>query len=65
MLRSLHSCHVDVIDNKELKEYGIMFIPRFVEIITYLGGDGVSDMWKYAHVIELRFLRNESEFRIV
>jgi len=47
----LHSCHIDVIDNKELKEYGIMFLPRLMEIITYLGGDGVSDMWKFAHII--------------
>jgi len=62
----LHSCHVDVIDNKELrKEYGIMFIPRFMEIITCSGGDGVLDMQKYAHIIELPFLRNESEFRTV
>jgi hypothetical protein len=61
----LHSCHVDVIDNKELKEYGIMFIPRFMEIITCLGGDGVSDLQKYAHISELPFLRNESEFGIV
>jgi len=42
-----------------------MFVPRFMEIITCLGGDGVSDMWKYAHVIELPFLRNKSEFRII
>jgi hypothetical protein len=61
----LHSCHVDVIDNKELKEYGIMFIPSFMEIISCLGGDGLSYMGKYAHIIELPFLRNESEFSIV
>jgi len=42
-----------------------MFIPRFMEIITCLGGGGVSDLQKYAHIIEVPFLRYESEFRIV
>jgi hypothetical protein len=61
----LLNCHVDFIDNKGLKEYGIIFIPRFMEIIACSGGDGVSDIWKYTHIIKLPFLRHESEFKIV
>ena len=42
-----------------------MFIPRFMEIVTCSGGHIVSDIQKYRHIIELPFLRNESELRNV